>query len=216
MHTSGPLCLWSSELFRESFLECYPDCWRGKNDDKQIRRVLFIIVLQLCFVSCEWMMIKHRNLGIWSHCFQHILRLPSNNLFSSLTPYEEVSPPQQAPQFGHSTLKTLFFTWWHNEDPIDEVGPHLRIELLVMWRPYSHQNILKMDTVNRLVKSSNVRNILTSFSSSVVWVFCYFAGRRVPPIFILATHRNTSEREVIRQRSIFLSRSMKYSLESPK
>ena len=39
-----------------------------------------------------------------------------------------------------------------------------------MWRPYSHQNILKMDTLNRLAKSSNVRNILTSFSSSVVWV----------------------------------------------
>ena len=26
------------------------------------------------------------------------------------------------------TLKNLFFRWWYNEDPIDEVGHHLRIE----------------------------------------------------------------------------------------
>ena len=68
--------------------------------------------------------------------------------------------------FGMIHWRTLFFTWWYLEDPIDEVGPHLRIEWLVMWWTYSHQIMLKRDTVNWLAKSSNMRNIETSFSSS--------------------------------------------------
>ncbi len=57
---------------------------------------------------------------------------------TSLTPYEEVSPHQQAHQFGHDTLMNLFITWWYIEDPIDEVGPHLRTEKLVKWWTFSH------------------------------------------------------------------------------